>query len=423
MPSGVLAWGFMMARTQNLGDTRTSGAIPPLLLTVLALVSAIEPLTINMYLSGMPQLSRDLGVDQTAGQLTLTAFLAGIAVGQIVVGPVSDSLGRRTLFIGGTLGLMAASALAAVAPNIWVLYLARVAQGLAGGTAVVLARAVAADLASGKELARVFALLMMLGSIAPVVGPILGGLIVDFVGWRGVFWLLALLNLLMWLGVWRFVPESLPAEKRRPFTLKAVRDAFTQLSKDRAFVGYSLGFMFSFVTMFAYVSASPYVLQEHYGFTPIQYAIIFAVNTTGLAILTIINRRIVGRTGPLILSRIFNLVQLAATIYLIAVTVMGLNRWFILVGLFVVVASNGVNLGNNSALAIDRAQGVTGTASAIMGAGQFMFAGIVSPVVGIVAGFGMSQPIAMAVVMFLACVVATIGIQWIGAGATRKLKA
>ncbi len=401
---------FMMTRTQKQG-----GAIPSLLLTVLALVSAIEPLTINMYLSGMPQLSRDLGVDQTAGQLTLTAFMVGIAVGQIVVGPISDSVGRRRLFVGGTLALMFASVLAAIAPNIWVLYVARVAQGLAGGTAVVLARAVAGDLARGKELARVFALLMMLGSVAPVVGPILGGLIVDFVGWRGVFWVLAALNMVIWLGVWRFVPESLPVEKRRPFTLRSVRDAFAQLTKDRAFVGFSLGFMFSFVTMFAYVSASPYVLQEHYGFTPLQYAIIFAVNTTGLAILTIINRRIVGRTGPLILARIFNVVQLIATIYLVAVTVMGLNRWFILVGLFVVVASNGINLGNNSALAIDRAEGVTGTASAIMGAGQFLFAGIVSPVVGIVAGFGMSQPIAMAIVMFLACVVATIGVQLIGA--------
>ena len=180
----------------------TRGVIPPLILGVLALVSMAEPLSINMYLSGMPQLARDLDLSQAGAQLTLTFFLAGMAVGQLAAGPWSDARGRRGLFLTGSVALAVATVLAAVAPHAWLLFLARFLMGLAGGTAVVLARAVAADLTHGPELARVFSLLMLLGGIAPVIGPVVGGILVDGVGWRGVFWVLAGLNVivaLLWL--------------------------------------------------------------------------------------------------------------------------------------------------------------------------------------------------------------------------------
>lgn len=393
--------------------------IPPIILGVLALVSAVEPLSINMYLSGLPALGRDLDLSQAGAQLTLTFFLAGMAIGQLVTGPLSDARGRRGLFLAGVVLLVLATAASALATHAWILFASRFVMGLAGGTAVVLARAVAGDLAKGPELARIFSLLMLLGGLAPVIGPVLGGLIVDGVGWRGVFWVLTGLNLLMAAAVWRFIPETLPAGNRSTGGLRPLLAAMGGLLRDRAYVGFTLGFIFSFSTMFAYVSASPFILQEYYGFTPVQFSVIFAVNTTGMFLVALTNARLVRRVGPLPLAKIGNAVLLAAVVYLVVAALLDASRWFILAGLFVVVASMGVNFANNSALAISRAGKVTGSASAFMGSGQFIMAGLLSPLVGLAAAAGMSQPVAMTVVMLVTAVIAAAGV-WGGARALRR---
>lgn len=396
--------------------------IPPIILGVLALVSAVEPLSVNMYLSGLPQLGRDLDLSQAGAQLTLTFFLAGMAIGQLVTGPLSDTRGRRGLFLAGTVLLVLATAASALAPHAWVIFGARFVMGLAAGTAVVLARAVAGDLAKGPELARVFSLLMLLGGVAPVIGPVLGGLIVDGVGWRGVFWLLVVLNLLTALAVWRFIPETLPAEKRSTGGMAPLLSAIGGLLRDRAYVGFTLGFIFSFSTMFAYVAASPFILQEYYGFSPVQYAFIFGTNTLGLFLVALTNARVVKRVGPLTMAKLGNIVLLLSTFYLLTMALLDANRWFILVGLFLVVASMGVNFANNSAMAISRAGKVTGSASAFMGAGQFIMAGLLSPLVGLVASAGISQPVAMTAVMVTTALIATAGL-YSGAALVRREKA
>ncbi len=402
-----------MATTVTTVSTPTDkkALIPPIILGVLAFISAVEPLSVNMYLSGLPQLGRDLDITQAGAQLTLTFFLAGMAIGQLVTGPLSDARGRRGLFLTGTMLLVVATAASALAPAAWVMFTARFIMGLAGGTAVVLARAVAGDLAKGPELARVFSLLMLIGGAAPVIGPIVGGLVVDSVGWRGVFWLLVVLNLITALAVLRWIPETMPVEKRTSGGLRPLFTAMGGLLKDRAYVGFTLGFIFSFSTMFAYVSASPFILQEHYGFTPVQFALIFAVNTTGMFIVALTNAKIVKKVGPLRLAKVGNTVLLAATVFLLAAALADANRWFILVGLFVVVASMGINFANNSALAISRAGAVTGSASAFMGSGQFIMAGVLSPLVGVAAAAGMSQPVAMTAVMVATAVIAALGIH------------
>ncbi len=399
--------------------TKTAALIPPAILGVLALVSAVEPMSINMYLPGLPELGRDFDVSQTWAQLTLTCFLVGMALGQLVTGPLSDARGRRGLFLAGTVGLVVATAVAALAPNIWVLYAARLLQGMAGGTAVVLARAVAGDLVKGPELARVFSLLMLLGGVAPVIGPVIGGLVVDATGWRGVFWLLVVINLLVAVAVHRLIPETLPVAKRQSGGVAPMMRAVRGLLADRAYTGFTLGFIFSFSTMFAYVSASPYILQEHYGFTPVQYSVIFAVNTTGMFLTALLNARVVRRFGPLNLARLGNSVLLAAVAFLLIAALLDASRWSILAGLFVVVASMGVNMANNSALAISRAREVTGSASAFMGAGQFIMAGLLSPLVGLAASVGLSQPVAMTTVMALTALTAALGIHG-GALALRR---
>ncbi len=409
-------------KTATAPTTRPTALIPPVILGVLALVSAVEPMSINMYLPGLPELGRDFDVSQTWAQLTLTFFLVGMALGQLVTGPLSDARGRRGLFLAGTIGLVVATAAAAIAPTIWVLYAARLLQGVAGGAAVVLARSIAGDLVKGPELARVFSLLMLLGGVAPVIGPVIGGLVVDATGWRGVFWLLVVINLIVAFAVYRFIPETLPVEKRHSGGVAPMARAVRGLLADRAYIGFTLGFIFSFSTMFAYVSASPYILQEHYGFTPVQYSVIFAVNTTGMFLIALLNARFVRRFGPLKLARLGNSVLLAAVAFLVIAALLDASRWAILAGLFVVVASMGVNMANNSALAISRAQTVTGSASAFMGAGQFIMAGLLSPLVGLAASAGLSQPVAMTTVMALTALIAALGIHG-GALALRREKA
>lgn len=393
--------------------------IPPVILGVLALVSAVEPLSINMYLSGLPQLGRDLEISQAGAQLTLTFFLVGMAVGQLVTGPMSDARGRRGLFRGGVALLVIATVASALAPHAWVLFLARFLMGAAGGTAVVLARAVAGDLAKGPELARVFSLLQLLTGAAPVVGPIIGGLVVEGVGWRGVFWVLAALNLVMAIGVWLAIPETLPTKERSSGGPRRLLSSVGLLLRDRAYVGFTMGFIFSFSTMFAYVSASPFLLQDYYGFTPVQYSIIFAVNTTGMFLVALLNARLVRRVGALPLAKIGNIVLLAAVVYLVVVSLLDASRWFLLVGLFVVVASMGVNFANNSALAISRAGALTGSASAFMGAGQFIVAGLLSPLVALAASVGFSPPVSMTVVMLATALLAVAGV-WGGAKALKR---
>lgn len=310
-------------------------------------------------------LGREFGVDQAAAQLTITFFLAGMAIGQLVAGPVSDSRGRRGLFIAGAAGLLAATAAAALAPGIWTFYVARLAQGLAGGTAVVLARAAVVDLVRGPEVARIFSILMLLGGIAPV--------------------------------------------------LSGARTLFS----DRAYVGFTLAFIMSFGTMFAYVSASAYVLQEHYGFTPVQYSAIFAPNTSGLFFVGLINARIVRKLGPLLIAKVDNAILLAAAVGLVAASLADAPAPVILALLFITVASMGVNMPNNSALAVSRATGIAGSASAFMGSGQFIVAGLLSPLVGLAAAAGMSQPVAMTAVMLVCAVTATTSLHFAARAARR----
>ncbi|CAB0525117.1 Bcr/CflA family drug resistance efflux transporter [Corynebacterium diphtheriae] len=275
----------------------THQLIPPALLGTLALVNATEPLSINMYLSGLPVLRHEFGISQFDAQLTITFFLIGMTVGQLFSGPITDARGRRGLFFIGTIVLTIATLLSALAPHAWVLYLSRAAMGWAAGTAVVSARAIAADKASGPELAKVFSILMVLGSIAPVVGPILGGLIVHSAGWRAVFWFLTVVYALTAVIAARTIPETLPVERRTHGGIRAMLAAIRTLLSNRVYVGSTVAFVFAFATMFTFVSASPFILQEHFGFSPLHYALIFAMNTSGLATMAIINARVVHRFG------------------------------------------------------------------------------------------------------------------------------
>ena len=369
------------------------------MLFALALLSAIAPLATDMYLPGLPIMSESLGTTTVGVQLTLTTFMAGLGAGQLIVGPLSDSWGRRRLLLAGTVVLALSSVLCATAPTIEVLVGARLIQGFSGGIGIVLARAVIADRARGNSAARLFGIMMIIGGVAPIVAPLIGGALLGPIGWRGIFWVLAAVAVVMTLGVLMFVPESLPPEKRHGGGLSALARNFGYVVRNRRFVGYAATFALGFGAMFAYISASAFVTQDLLGLSPGQFSMVFAANSIGLVGANVVNTRLIGRIEVRALLRFGVTVHFAAGIaLLLAAMFAGTERWVILPLLWVCVTSLGFVMGNATALGQGQVPSAAGTGSALMGACQFGLAAVVSPLVGL-GGEDTAVPMALAIVV------------------------
>lgn len=371
--------------------------IPVPMLCALALLSATAPLATDMYLPGLPIMSESLGTSTVGVQLTLTTFMAGLGIGQLVVGPLSDGWGRRRLLIIGTIVLALSSALCALAPTIEVLIAARLLQGFSGGTGIVLARAVIADRARGPAAAKLFSLMMIIGGVAPIVAPLLGGILLDPIGWRGIFWVLAAVAVVMTVGVIAFVPETLAPDQRHGGGLAALSGNFGYVLRNRRFVGFAATFALGFGAMFAYISASPFVTQTVLGMTPTEFSLVFAVNSVGLILANIANTRLIGRFEVRSLLRFGVSLMFGAGLLLLGTTLsFGPERWVLLPLLFACVVSLGFIMGNATALGQGEVPSAAGTGSALMGASQFGLAALVSPLVGL-GGEGTAVPMAVAI--------------------------
>src|ERR1700742_20321 len=236
-------------------DTRPMRNIQPpiagqriaVLTVLLGGLTAFCPLSMDLYLPAFPGLAADLGASQSAVQFTLTADVIGLVVGQLVLGPLSDARGRRRLLIGSTLVCAIASVLCALAPSGGWLTVWPFLQGASGGGGMVLARAVAADVASGVEAARLFSVFMTLSSVAPIAAPVLGGALLAATGsWRPMFWLLAAISLVLAVAIWRAIPETMPPDRRHTGGLRSTGRAFIDLARDRVFAGYALTITFAY---------------------------------------------------------------------------------------------------------------------------------------------------------------------------------
>jgi len=373
--------------------------IPVPMLFALALLSATAPLATDMYLPGLPIMAESLGSTTVGVQLTLTTFMAGLGLGQLLVGPLSDSWGRRKLILAGTVVLAISSAICAMAPTVEVLIAARLIQGFSGGTGIVLARAVIADKAKGNQAAKLFSLMMIIGGVAPVAAPLLGGVLLGPIGWRGIFWVLTGLAIVMALGALLFVPETLPPEKRHGGGLKIMAGNFGYVLSKRRFVGYAAAMALGFGGMFSYISASPFVTQDVLGLSPGQFSMVFAVNSVGLVLSNAINARLIGRfeVRKLLLVGVTTMFT-AGTLLLLAMIVVGYNAAVILPLLFVAVSAVGMTMGNATALAQAQVPKAAGTGSAVIGASQFGLAAVVSPLVGL-GGEGTGIPMAVSIVV------------------------
>lgn len=368
------------------------------MLCALALLSAIAPLATDMYLPGLPTMAEDLGTSATMVQLTLTTFMAGMGIGQLALGPLSDGWGRRRPLIAGTVVLATGSALCAVAPNIEVLIAARLLQGLGGGAGVVLARAVIADRARGDVAARLFGIMMIIGGVAPITAPLLGGALLGPIGWRGIFWVLAAVAVVMLCAVVTQVPETLPEDKRHGGGLRALAHNMRYAVGNPRFIGYLLTFAFGFGTLFSYISASPFVIQNIFGLSPGQFSIVFAVNAAGLVSANVVNTRLIGAYRPRTLLHFgVGVLVVSGVLLLLRVLFGGSELWTFLPLQFVAVASIGFIMGNATALAQGEVARAAGTGSALLGASQFGVAAVVSPLVG-VGGEDTAVPMAISIV-------------------------
>lgn len=380
-------------------------ALTMLAIPVLALLSAVAPLATDMYLPGFPRMAEDLGASVASTQLTLTSFLFGLAGGQLVIGPLSDRFGRRRPLLIGTALAILAGALCVVAPNIETLIALRALQGIGGAAGVVLARAIISDSTRDPALsARLFQVMMMIGGLAPVLAPGVGTGIVAVAGWRAVFAVIAVLSLVSFLGVLRLIGESLPPEHRSAAGLTAFWHATRRLFGNRSYLGYTLVTGFSFMALFGYISASPFVFQRILGLSPTEYSLAFGANAVGMIASGAISASLATSVGPRRLAACGLILLLAASLSLLACVLAGAGPLLVLPAVFLTVASVGQILGNATALAIGEAPRSAGTASAVLGALQFSLGALVSPLVGL---GGEANALPMAIVIVAAALLAS----------------
>lgn len=366
------------------------------LIVVLGALSAFGPLSLDMYLPGLPDLAEDLGSSASAAQLTLTACMIVLAVGQLVAGPLSDAHGRRRPLLIGLALYALASALCALAPSIWPLIPLRLLQGAAGAAGIAISRAVVRDLHSGAAAVRVFALLVLVNGLAPIVAPLLGGQLLSVTDWRGIFWLLALIGLGLLLVAWRLLPETLPRERRHGGGLTETLGLFGTLLRDRAFVAVTLAFGLSSAMMFCYIAGSPFVVQEIYGLSPQLFSVAFAVNALGIVLLAQVGGRLVGRHPPRTLMWAGLLIGVVGALLLLSAVLLDAPLAVVLIAFFTIVSSIGLTGPNAAALALADHPRAAGSASGLLGLAQFAIGGAAAPLVGI-GGSATALPLALVI--------------------------
>ncbi|MEV0386131.1 multidrug effflux MFS transporter [Nonomuraea sp. NPDC050643] len=373
------------------------------LLVILGALSAIGPLSIDMYLPALPAITSEMLSAPAQVQLTLTACLIGVSVGQIIAGPVSDVRGRRVPLMVGVAGFMLASLLCAFAPSVPMLIAFRLLQGILGGAALVIVRAVVRDLYDGAAIARIFATLMLVSGLAPILAPIAGAQLLAFTSWRGVFVALSLAGLVLLLAVLAGVRETLPAGARESGGLKHTVRTFWQLLRNRTFMGFALTGGLAFGAMFGYISGSPFVLQEVYGATPQQYSLIFALNALALTATAQLGGRLSGRVPPVLLVRVGLVIGLVGGALLMTAALTGLGLWGIVSGLVVIMLGQGLVLPGTGALALgSQPAQIAGSASALTGVLQFALGAASAPLVGL-AGSGTAVPMACVMLGLIFC--------------------
>ena len=354
---------------------------------MLGALAALPAVTTDMYLPSLPVVATDLGTSPAAAQLTMSGMLIGAAVGQLVIGPFSDRFGRRLpLLIGISLHVVT-SLLCSIAPGIEMLIALRVLQGFFNAAAAVVSIAVIRDRFTGSAAARLLSQLMLVIGVAPLLAPTIGQAIAAQWQWRAVFYALALIGLVLVTIVWRFMPETLPAERRRIAGPRGAFAGYLGLVRDRHFLALAVLPGLGMAVIMSYVVGSPFVLQEQYDLSPGQFSAIFALNGVALVLSAQLNAHLVRKVAPIRILRVAIIAQLLLALVLLVIVLTGFGGVVgVIVGLWLVLGMQGMIPANASVLALGNYGHMAGTAAALIGAMQAGIAGLVSPLVGVFGG-------------------------------------
>jgi DHA1 family bicyclomycin/chloramphenicol resistance-like MFS transporter len=365
------------------------------LFLILGSLTAVGPIAIDAYLPAFPTIARNFNASASNVQLTLTGLLVGLALGQVVAGPLSDVMGRRRPLVFGLAAYTLASLACTIAPSVAVLDLFRVIQGLGAAAGVVIARAIVRDLFSGDDAARFFSLLVIVTAISPIFAPLLGSLVLRLTSWRGIFAILAAVGGILAAVVLVGLRETLPPRRRREGGVPDALRSYRKLLTDRVFVGYALTFGAPFIGIFGYISGSSFVLQNVYGLSPQTYGLLFGLNGLGLVLASQVNRYLVGRVHATRLLGV-GIIGLAAGSVLLAggLLIGGVGVFGVVIPLALLVASVGFVSPNATALALSGHPEMAGTGSAILGILQFGLGAAVAPLIGL-AGTHSALPMAI----------------------------
>lgn len=376
---------------------------------VLGFLSALGPLTIDMYLPSLPKITDDLHASPASVQLTLTGTLMGLALGQLLIGPLSDALGRRLPLLAGIGVHVLASVLCVVAPNLAILGTLRVLQGLGAAAASVVALAIVRDLYSGLAAAQLLSRLMLVVGVAPVLAPTIGGLVLRWTSWHGVFVVLTVVGVAIMAATALILPETLPPAARRAGGVVGTLRDYGRLFTDRVYVGLILVAGLAFSALFAYVSGSAFVFQDEFGLSEQQFAYVFAGGAIGLIGATQLNVRLLRRWTPQQILGGALPAGIAGGLVLLVLAATGVfGLAGVLAPLWFVLAMVGLVLPNAPAIALSRHGETAGTAAALLGAVQFGVGALAAPLVGAL-GVG---AVAMAIVVFGGMVAASV-VFWV----------
>lgn len=350
---------------------------------MLGFLASIPPFATDFYLPALPQMTTDLGTSASLIQLSLTSVLLGMALGQLIIGPYSDVLGRRLPLNISLIVFVVSTVLCAFSPSIWVLVILRFIQGFSGAGGVVLSRAIVRDFYSGHEVTKFMAILTLINGVVTILAPVVGGQLLRSTDWRGIFLILGVISIILLLTVLFGMKESLPEYERTESGLKSIVLNFWGLFKDKTFMGYTLTQGLIFGGFFGYMSGSPFVLQGIYGLNAQQYSYSFAINATGVTLATYIAEKLVGTLEEKMLLRFFLGLSLFASLLLFAAVIFQWSIVFVLISFFLIFSCMGVISMLSNSLAMQSQDKNTGSASALLGLVPFVIGAVTAPLVGI----------------------------------------
>ena len=377
-------------------------------LFLLAAITAAGPLTIDLYLPAYPDLAADFGVVEAQVQLTLTACVIGLAVGQLLIGPISDRVGRRLPVVVGLVLWSVSSLLCAMAPSLLLLTIGRFVQGLVVAAGMVTARAILRDLSSGRNLARAFAKLFLVVGAVPMVAPVVGSFILQLTTWRGVFVLIALIGVVMAVVTFFVLPETLPPEERSPVPARRLVRTYASLLVDRTFIAPAMTASLAFAGLFVWINSSSFVLQEEYDVSSLAYGMVFATATFALIVGSQLSGMMTDRFG---LLRVLRTAPAVAGVVVLSVPVVGLLGGqvpfaVLLAAIATALFCVGTAMPAASAASLSSQKPArAGLASGLIGVLQFAVGGLLSPLASIGGGVTPVRMGLMMVVLFLASAV------------------